>query len=101
MLAITDEEDTLEINDMNYTTALKEAKYEETTSEEVAKLQTHLSGAQQTQLAAVLSINSKLFSNKLDVYPQKKIIWSYCPIQCQYMPSRMLYQKVNEEVFKK
>ena len=43
-------------------TALKEAKYEKVSPDEVAKQQTHLSEEQQKKLAVVLRKYSKLFS---------------------------------------
>ena len=56
---------------------------------------------QQTQLAALLSKYSKLFSNKLDVYPNKKIHLELLPNSVPVHAILYAVPKVNEVVFKK
>ena len=84
-----------------HVTVLKEAKYETTSPEEVARMQEHLTPEQQDKLAAVLRKYTKLFDNNLDTYPHAKLHLELEPgskpvHQCPYA-----VPKVNEDVFKK
>ena len=101
MLAVMEEDNEMEANELNYAAALKEAKYDETSPDEVAKLQTHLTKEQQSQLATVLSKYSKLFSNKLDVYPYQKVHLELLPNSVPVHAKPYAVPKVNEELFKK
>eukprot|EP00957_Ditylum_brightwellii_P137966 10518681-Ditylum_brightwellii.AAC.1 len=57
----------------NFAVETKDAKYEETSAEDVVKEQKHLSPMQQQLLQKVLEKMQALFDGKLGIYPHKKI----------------------------
>ena len=85
----------------NYVTALKEAKCEKVSPDEVAKQQTHLTEEQQQKLASVLRKHDKLFSGTLGCYPHMKVHLEVQPGAKPVHSRPHAVPKVNKEVFKK
>ena len=100
MLALNPDYDD-DIEDDAHVTVLKEAKYETTSPDEVARMQTHLTSEQQEKLARVLRQYTRLFDNKLDTYPHSKLHLDLEPGSTPVHSCPYAVPKVNEEVFKK
>ena len=95
-----DEDASLDGESDAFVTALRNAKYEETSPLEVARQQRHLNTEQQNKLAAVLTKYQKLFSNKLKVYPHKKVHLDLLPNSQPVHSHPYTVPHINEKVFK-
>eukprot|EP00957_Ditylum_brightwellii_P039973 3026028-Ditylum_brightwellii.AAC.1 len=104
---MTVEEHTLLYNDPaeddieNFAVEIKDAKYEETSAEDVAKEQKHLSPMQQQLLQKVLEKMPALFDGKLGLYPHKKIHLEVEEGSRSYHTKAYSVLHVHLEVFKK
>ena len=91
----------VDIPDENFTATILDAKYEGTTPDEVAKQQKHLTPAQREDIRKLVAKYPKLFSNKLRVYPHRKIHLEVDPKAIPKHSRPYSVARTHMEVFKR
>jgi hypothetical protein len=94
-------QDNITDDDDNFATTILDAKYDGATPEEVANQQTHLTPKQREDVRKLVARYPKLFSNKLRLYPHRKV---HLEIEPNAVPKHFRPYSVartHMEVFKK